>query len=233
MITTFRQDVRAQHDGVIAGERANQLPGLDDLLGVEARGGLVEHQDVGIVNQRLREADPLLVALRELRAMPARHVGHPGALHHLVHAASDIFAHALDLGDEGQVLADGHVRIKRRGFRQVAGPALGFERLLEHVETGDGRRALGGGHVAGNNAHRRGLPGAVGAEKPENFAGLRSKTHVVYGGHGAVAFGKMLNLDHGRSPINEISVSSRPSAMKARQPPILIEPSKGGKILIS
>ena len=60
------QDVRAQDDRVVAGELADQLARLDDLLGVEAGGRLVEHQHFGVVDDRLRQADALPVALREL-----------------------------------------------------------------------------------------------------------------------------------------------------------------------
>ena len=60
------KDVRAEDDRVVAGEAANQLARLDDLLRVEARGRLVEDQHLRVVNQRLGEADALPVALREL-----------------------------------------------------------------------------------------------------------------------------------------------------------------------
>ena len=140
--------------------------------------------------------------------MAVGHVGHPRLLHHRVDAALDVVAHAFDLGDEGQVLAHGHVRIERRRFRQVAGAPLGFERLLEHVEAGDGGLALGGRHVAGDDAHRGGLAGAVGAEKSEDFARLGAKTHIVDGRDRAVMLGKVLNLDHERSPKMENGVSS-------------------------
>ena len=62
----FGQDVRAEDDRVIAGELLDQLARLDDLLRVEAGGRLVEDQHVGVVDQRLRQADALLVALRQL-----------------------------------------------------------------------------------------------------------------------------------------------------------------------
>ena len=51
---------------VVAGELFDQLPRFDDLLGVEAGGGFVEDQDVGVVNQGLGEADALPVAFRQL-----------------------------------------------------------------------------------------------------------------------------------------------------------------------
>ena len=74
------QDVGAQDDGVIARQAADQVAGLDDLLGVEAGGRLVQDQDVGVVDERLGQPDALPVALRQLAAVPVRHVGHVRAL---------------------------------------------------------------------------------------------------------------------------------------------------------
>src|SRR6185437_4672985 len=44
--------------------------GLDDLLGgrVERAGGFVEHQDGGVLQQRARDRDALLLAAREFQA---------------------------------------------------------------------------------------------------------------------------------------------------------------------
>ena len=182
------QDVRAEDDGVRAGELANELPRLDDLLGVEARRGLVEHQHLGVVDDGLREAHALPVALREAAALPVGHVGHPGALHHLVHATADVLAHALDLGDKRQVLANRHVGVERRRLGQVARAPLGLDGLLEHVVAGHGGGAGRGGHVARDDAHRRGLAGAVGAQEPKDLARLGAEAHVIDGREGAVAF---------------------------------------------
>ena len=59
----------------------DQLARLDDLLRIEAGGRLVEDQHVGVVNERLRQADALPVALRQLAAVAVRHVGDARALH--------------------------------------------------------------------------------------------------------------------------------------------------------
>ncbi len=61
----FRQDVRGKNDGVAAGEALDQVAHFDDLLGIEAHGGLIENDDFGIVHQGLGQADALLVAAGE------------------------------------------------------------------------------------------------------------------------------------------------------------------------
>ena len=43
---------------------AHEKPDLPYLIRVEARGRLVEYQYIGFVRDRLRDADPLLIALR-------------------------------------------------------------------------------------------------------------------------------------------------------------------------
>ena len=82
----FGQDVGAQDDGVVARQAANQLAGFIDLLGVEAGGRLVENQDVGVVDDGLRQSDALPVALGKLADQFVRDVGDGAALGNLRHA---------------------------------------------------------------------------------------------------------------------------------------------------
>ena len=69
------------------GERAQQFADLDDAGRVERVGGLVEHEQLGRVQQRAGEREALLVAQREL----------PGAPVGVRLEASS----AIDLGDRG------------------------------------------------------------------------------------------------------------------------------------
>ena len=188
---------------MVAGELLDELPRFDDLFRIQPRGRLVEDEHVGVVDEGLGEADTLLVALGQLAAEPVAHVVDARPFHDLLQALAAFAARdALDLGDELEILDDAHVRVERRRFRKVAGPALGVNRLVEDVEPGDNGFAVGGRHVAGQNPHRRRLAGAVGSEEPEDFAALDSEADVVDGSHAAVAFGEVLNLDHGEAPIN-------------------------------
>ena len=98
--------------------------------------------------------------------------------------------------DEVEVLAYRHVGVERRRFRQIAGAALGLERVGEDVESGDDGLALRGGHVARQDAHRRCFSRAVRSQEPENFASFHPETDIVDGGHATVPFRDVLNLDH-------------------------------------
>jgi hypothetical protein len=53
------QDVRAQDDRMLGAQLSDQLAHLDDLLGVQADGRLVEDQHLGIVQDGLGQAHPL------------------------------------------------------------------------------------------------------------------------------------------------------------------------------
>ena len=72
-------------------------------------------------------------------------------------------------------------------------------RMREDVEARDDGLALGGRHVAGDDAHRAGLARAVRTEEPENLAFLDAETDVVDRGDAAVAFREVLDLDHWNS----------------------------------
>jgi hypothetical protein len=58
--------VRGEHDGVVPAQALDQLAGLDDLFGVEAGRGLVQDQDVRVVEDGLGQPHALPVALRQL-----------------------------------------------------------------------------------------------------------------------------------------------------------------------
>jgi hypothetical protein len=164
---------------------------------VQAGGRFVQDQDFGVVQDRLSQSDTLLVALRELAAEAGRDVGDARLLHRRVDLRPQrLGSHAADPADEQQVVADGHVRVERRRFRQVADAALGLERLIEDVEPGNDGLAGGGRHVARQDAHGRGLAGPVGAEEAEDLALVDAERDVVDRGDAAVLLGEVLNLDH-------------------------------------
>ena len=67
-----------------------QLADFDDLLGVEAGGGLVEDQDIGVVDDGLRQADALAVAFGKLADQLVADVAEGAAVDDFVDAALDI-----------------------------------------------------------------------------------------------------------------------------------------------
>ena len=59
----FLEDVGREHDRLVLAQLADQLADLVLLVRVEAVGGLVQDQHLGVVDQRLREAGAVAVAL--------------------------------------------------------------------------------------------------------------------------------------------------------------------------
>jgi len=58
--------VGAENDGAFTTETFYKPPYLNDLLGVEPDCGLIEDQHFRIVQQRLRDPDPLTVTFGEM-----------------------------------------------------------------------------------------------------------------------------------------------------------------------
>ena len=115
----FGQDVRAENDGVVAGQAADQRTRLVDLLGVQAGRRLVQNQHVGIVDDGLRQSDALPVALGELAGGSLAHVLDVAALEHIFDAlAQGRAGKPLQPADESEVFDDSHLRIQWRRFRQ-------------------------------------------------------------------------------------------------------------------
>ena len=70
----FRQDVGAQNHRVVAAQVLDQGADLNDLLGVQAHGGLVQDQHRGVADERLGNAHTLLIALGQVADEPVIHI---------------------------------------------------------------------------------------------------------------------------------------------------------------
>jgi len=55
--------VRREDDGALLAEGGDERERVAALIGIETLGRLVEDEDVGAVQERVGEADPLAVAL--------------------------------------------------------------------------------------------------------------------------------------------------------------------------
>jgi hypothetical protein len=102
---------------MLAGEALDQFPNLLDLVRIETDGRLVEDDDIGIVDDRLRNADPLFVAAGKALDQFAAARGQAGQRHCLVDPRGDVSgADAFDAGDEREVVLDRHLRVERWGL---------------------------------------------------------------------------------------------------------------------
>src|SRR4029077_9696411 len=114
------KNVRAENDGVIAGEALDEFAGFVDLLGVEAGGRLVENEHVGIVDDGLGETDTLAITLGELAEELVFDVGNSAALADVFDSIAQLAAEqSLEVADELEIFGGAHFRIERRGLGQV------------------------------------------------------------------------------------------------------------------
>jgi hypothetical protein len=75
--------VRRENDRLLFADLLDDLANLDDLVRIEATGGLVENQHLGLVQDGLRESDALLESLRQLANQKAKPVAEAALLNHL------------------------------------------------------------------------------------------------------------------------------------------------------
>ena len=184
-------------DRLLAPDILDQLADLDDLVGVEARGRLVEDEDGRVVDHGLGQADALAIAFRERVDTFAEHVAEAARVGHLADAPRLFRSrHPAHRRHEGQVVVGDHVVVERRILGHIADALADSERLLAHVHAIDEDGAFGRGQVAGDDLHRRRLAGAVGAEEAEDFALLHLERNGVDGALGAVGLGESAYLDH-------------------------------------
>ena len=146
----------------------------------------------------LGDADALAVALGELADDLVADAFQVAELEHLVDARAEFAAgDFLQPAAKIQVFADAHVLGQRIVFRHVADLALRFVRLGGDRNAADADPARGGGQVAGEDAHGRGLAGAVRPEETEDFAARHGEADVVDRRDPGVGLDQMGDFDGG------------------------------------
>ena len=185
---------------------------------VEVVGGLVEQEDVRVLQYQPRQVDARLFPAGEEVELPLAHllryveaVGHAVALavHVVAAQAAEIVAQAvvlgeqlrravalhlpLELGDARGHAAQSAVRLAQHVLR---GPARGVARYLRYQPDApaavDGDVAAVLAYLAGEQAEERGLAAAVGPEDAHALAGVYVKAEAVQ--HGMAHFKGFFNV---------------------------------------
>ena len=168
---------------MILSQFPDQIPDLDDLLGVQTHTGLIQNQHLRRSQQRLGQAHPLAVTLGQVLDQTASHVRNLSHVHNLLHLLIPLrLGHFFQFRRKPQILLHCHIHIQRRQFRQITDALFSLLRFLLHVVTIYGHRALTGGQIAGDNIHSGGLPGAVGPQKSIDLPLLHLEGQMVHGG---------------------------------------------------
>ncbi len=191
--------------GAGLGERAQQRKQRCRFLRGEHRGGLIEHQHPGAAIQCLQDFDALLAGDRQ------RSDSGPGVdseavlLPECVQRVGDI-AQAREPGadiaeTERDILGHRH-RVDEHEMLVHHADAEAASRLRigdrDRLAV-DAELAAIGLDQAGEDAHQRGLAGAVLAEQGVNFARLDGKAHRIVGHDGAEADAHIAHFDGRRA----------------------------------
>src|SRR5262249_17438734 len=193
----LREDMRGEHDRTLRAHRADEGEHFTDLAGIEPVGGLIENEHLGIVNERLREADALPEALRKMSEQALRDAREPAGLDRprdrvLHRPALD----AADAGREAEIRDDGHVVVEWRVLGQIADAAPDLGGLLEDVEAAHANGARGGRQEPGDDTEGGGLAGAVWTEEAEDLSRMGGEGEVLDRCEVAVPFAQVRDFDH-------------------------------------
>ena len=163
-----------------------------DAGGIQSRQRLVQHQQLGIVDQRGRQLHPLLVPMRQRLHLGVPPVGDVEPFEPAVGGCGSVCcAEPVQPAQVLDLLTDEHARVQ---------PAL-FGHVTEAAALGlaDGRAVPsdGPGIEVGqteDGPHRRRLARAVGSEKADDLSGRHFEGEVVESGQGPVGPAQSLQL---------------------------------------
>jgi hypothetical protein len=169
------QVVARDEDGAaLGGERPQKVAQPAHSFRVEAVGGLVEDEELGITEQRGREAEALPHAKRIAAGPAVRGARQVDQREHLVDAAT---WHSGRTSQDAQVIAPGATRVEVRRLEHGADagrrPLELGERAAENERLP--MRRLG---QSEQHAKRRRLPGSVRAEEAERTAARNGEIEI-------------------------------------------------------
>ena len=170
-----------EENGVVLGQLADEGAHLQNLLGVEAHGGLVQNEQLGEAQQGLGQPHPLLIALGQVGDEPVGHRSRVRHLHHPVHLALPLpLGDPLEPGAEEQVFLHPHVGVEGGQLGQIADGPLGPLRVLGHAHPVHQNLARRGSQIARHQIHGGGFSRAVGPQKAIHLARFHRKAQVVH-----------------------------------------------------
>ncbi len=191
------------HAGAIATNAGNQLPELITGQGIDASGGLIENQQIRVVNQRAAQPQLLLHAARELAGRAIGKAFKPGALHQIVDpplAFGGVLAkqatEKIQIFEDGQ----GGVQVLAQALRHVGNARANLTSML------------GTGHIAVQHLHRTllelsgprdqgqqaGLANAIRTDQANHTVGRDVQGHIIQRADFTVVQAHLIELRHHR-----------------------------------
>ena len=192
------QDVRGHQQGHAVGlQLAEQLGQAGARFGIEAGGGFVQQQHLGLVDDGLADGDALAQAARQAAAGLLQAVAQVEPLRGAFDRGGDVgFRQALRGGGIFQAACHREVLVEAEEIREVAHDAVHVARPVADIHVGDRDGARERRLQPGDAAHQRGLARAVGADQRGDAAVGDGQRDVVERAMAGVVEGEIGYFDH-------------------------------------
>ncbi len=193
------EDVAADEDRLAhRTQLAEDLAHLDACARVETRCRLVEDQQGRVMDERVREAQPLAHAARERLDVRLALVRETDDLEQLAdHRRSPGGGDAVAAGEEVEVLPDAKVVVDAVEVGHVADAASNLDGVGGDGDAGDERLTRRRSEQRGQDLHRRRLAGPVRADEAEDLAVADDEVEARDGELVVVALHEAAGLDDG------------------------------------
>ena len=153
------------------GENTDEVLELDAGLGVEAGGGLVHDEDLGVVEKGAPESEALGLAFGKLVRKAIGQGAEVGELHHFFDAAAAfVILETEGAGVEVEVFQDRHVVVVPEVIGHPADERTHFVGVVNDIDPTDFGRSHGGVVEGGENPHGGGFSGAIGSHEAADGA---------------------------------------------------------------
>ena len=165
---------------------------------VEPHHRLVDDENLRIVQQRARDDEPLLGAVRKILRELEPVVVEMKSLEQLAGAPLDRRAiHAENIADKLHEFRRRQLVVEEGEIRHVGEQCLRLRRLAVHVEAPNPHLAGARPEQPGEHPDRRRFPRRVRPEKGEEFAGRHLEIDLIHGDEVAEVFAKSAGGNHG------------------------------------
>ena len=194
-------------------QQLQPLPHQVARLWVQTGGGLVQHQELRLVDEGARQAQAPLHAARQLAGLGLGFVAQGTKLQQLRNAFTD---HGVGYAEvpakHQQVFFGREVRVQSIGLRDHAQAGFDGEGVTRHLQTIKVADLTAAGlRKAQTQAQRGGFARAVGADDAQAFPGVDVERQVVDHRGVAVALDQMFDRKQGGIHARIVPVGACPS----------------------
>ena len=185
-----------ENRAALALQRLDHIADLGHASRIQARCGLVEDEEFGLVEERLRDCEALLHPLRELLDPVVRPLVQ---LDHLQDGLAAVFdflgRHASEASRIRERFDRREVAIELRRLNDRADARKSVGRLLANIDAEQRGPTSGGPDQVRHDLDRRGLSGAIRTEEAERRARRDGQVERLQGGEVTVLLAEALQVD--------------------------------------